>query len=160
MGMARFDRAIEKVLAHEGGYSNDPDDPGGETNFGICKRSYPGEDIRNMTLARAKAIYFRDYWTAPKIDRITEERLAAKVLDLCVNVGPKQAIKFLQRASNSLGSTLAVDGKIGPATLAAVNGFAHRNALLCSLLIEAGIYYRSLNKMKYLAGWLNRLMDI
>ena len=58
----RFPAFINRILGHEGGYVNDPQDPGGETNWGISKRSYPGEDIKNLTLDQAAAIYRRDYW--------------------------------------------------------------------------------------------------
>ena len=57
-----FDDAFEALMAHEGGYANDPRDPGGETKYGISKRAYPAVDIRNLTLEAAKAIYKRDYW--------------------------------------------------------------------------------------------------
>ena len=57
-----FDEIIEVVLHHEGGYVNDPKDPGGETNYGISKRAYPDVDIKNLTEDGAKDIYRRDYW--------------------------------------------------------------------------------------------------
>jgi hypothetical protein len=57
-----FDAAITFVLSHEGGYSFDQDDPGGETKFGISKRSHPNEDIKNLTVERAKEIYLEEYW--------------------------------------------------------------------------------------------------
>ena len=59
--MTSFDHAFERLIGHEGGYVNDPKDRGGETKYGISKRSYPGEDIAGMTLGRAKEIYLRDY---------------------------------------------------------------------------------------------------
>ena len=55
-----FDEAFEKLIGHEDGFVNNSADPGGATNFGISKRSYPGEDIPGMTLERAMAIYARD----------------------------------------------------------------------------------------------------
>ena len=60
--LTKFDDIIEIVLEHEGGYVNDPDDPGGETNFGIAKRSHPDVDIANLTKEDAKIIYYQDYW--------------------------------------------------------------------------------------------------
>ncbi len=57
-----FDKAFRLTIGVEGGYSNDPRDPGGETNYGIAKRYHPREDIKNMTLARAKEIYLKEYW--------------------------------------------------------------------------------------------------
>lgn len=156
----KFRYAIDRVLAHEGGYVNDPDDPGGETKYGISKRSYPKADIRNLTREHAEGIYYRDFWIGPRIDCIADTRVAAKMLDLAVNMGPHRAVKLLQAAANSLGCELVEDGELGAKTLAAVNGIAHKPALLCSILIEAGLYYRSLRKPRYLAGWLNRLIDL
>jgi hypothetical protein len=60
--LAEFEQAVEFTLAWENGYTNNPDDPGGETKYGISKRSYPTLDIFNLTLEQAKAIYYRDYW--------------------------------------------------------------------------------------------------
>lgn len=58
----KFEEAVEFVLAYEGGYVNDPNDPGGETNFGISKRAYPNVDIKNLTREDVIDIYRRDYW--------------------------------------------------------------------------------------------------
>lgn len=57
-----FEKAVAFVLRHEGGYTNDNRDPGGETKFGISKRAYPSLDIKNLTEEQAKVIYRRDYW--------------------------------------------------------------------------------------------------
>lgn len=153
----RFDKIVLKTLAHEDGYVNDKNDPGGETNYGICKRSYPGEDIKNMTKARAIEIYRRDFWEKPKINMLKDDALAAKVFDLGVNMGPKQAIKHLQRAMNDLGANLIDDGVLGPATLTAVNGYPEQLALLEKFKNRARKYYIGLNKPRYINGWLKRL---
>ena len=60
--LKEFDKIIEVVLEHEGGYVNDPDDAGGETRYGISKRAYPDENIKELTVDRAKELYKRDYW--------------------------------------------------------------------------------------------------
>lgn len=111
----RFDQAFHKVIGHEGGYVNDPKDPGGETKYGISKRSYPDEDIKNLTLDRAKAIYRADYWNKCRCDELPADARMS-VFDAAVNSGVAQATKWLQRA---VGTT--ADGKIGPKTLAAAN---------------------------------------
>ena len=108
-----FDEAFEILIGHEGGYVNDKRDPGGETKYGISKRSYPREDIKAMTLERAKAIYLRDFWRPAGCDRIGDA-LAFDLFDLAVNSSVKTAIKTLQRA---LG--VADDGVIGPVTMRA-----------------------------------------
>jgi lysozyme family protein len=114
-----FPRAVALILKHEGGYVNDPADPGGETNFGISKRAYPAEDIRAMTPARASAIYERDYWRRAKCDELPWP-LAVQVFDMAVNAGVGPAVKMLQKV---LGVT--TDGVIGPKTLAAAWGSTH-----------------------------------
>ena len=112
--MSAFDDAFETLIGHEGGYTHHPKDPGGATKFGITQRSYPGEDIRGMTLERAKAIYRRDFW-----DKVHGDDwpyvLAFQLFDAAVNSGPSQAVKWLQAA---VGTTQ--DGKLGPITWAAV----------------------------------------
>lgn len=108
-----FADAFEKLIGHEGGYVNDPRDPGGETKYGISKRAYPGEDIAGMTLDRAKAIYLRDYWGPAGCDAAPD---AAKLdlFDMAVNSGVGAAVKALQRA---VGET--EDGILGPLTIQA-----------------------------------------
>ena len=68
-----FVTAVTQALIDEGGYVNDPADPGGETNMGISKRSYPHEDIKNLTRDRAIDLYYRDYWVGPGIDSEPQE---------------------------------------------------------------------------------------
>lgn len=90
--MARFEDAIDHVLENEGGYVNNPADPGGETNYGISKRSYPNEDIKNLTVERAKFLYKRDFW---RFDGIKSQPVATKIFDAYVNMG-HNAIKLVQ----------------------------------------------------------------
>lgn len=110
-----FDQAFEKLIGHEGGYVNNPADPGGETRYGISKRAYPLEDIKAMTLDRAKALYLRDYWGPAGCDAVPDG-IKFDLFDMAVNSGPVTAIKTLQRA---VGTT--PDGLLGPLTLQAVN---------------------------------------
>jgi lysozyme family protein len=109
-----FDEAFKIVIGHEGGYVNHPSDPGGETKFGVCKRAYPGEDIKNLTLERAQQIYRRDYWDKLHADDLPKQVRFA-VFDSAVNSGVGQAAKWLQRAVG-----VKDDGIIGQGTLAAV----------------------------------------
>ena len=83
---ANFDRAFAVVVGVEGGYTFDPQDPGGETNFGISKREYPDVDIKNLTLDQAKAIYLRDFWNPHDLDTL-EYGKALLVFDCAVNGG-------------------------------------------------------------------------
>ena len=112
--MGMFDYFIERVLTHEGGYVNDPRDPGQETRWGISKRSYPAVDIRNLTRAQAIDIYRRDFWQRVRGDELPRE-FAFQALDAAVNHGIGNAVRWMQRAAG-----VADDGVIGPVTLAAV----------------------------------------
>jgi lysozyme family protein len=85
-----FDAAFGIIVGIEGGYINDPKDPGGETRFGISKRRYPNEDIKNLTLDRAKFLYQRDYWISNGCESMPWEQ-ALLVFDAAVNGGsPKR----------------------------------------------------------------------
>lgn len=106
-----FDAAFECLIGHEGGLVDHPADPGGLTKYGISQRSYPGEDIRGMTLARAKEIYRRDFWGPSGCDAVPDWA-KFHLFDAGVNSGPPMAIRLLQRALGVLD-----DGVIGPITL-------------------------------------------
>lgn len=107
-----FAAAFEKVIGHEGGYVNDPRDPGGETKFGISKHAYPNVDIQALTLDDAKAIYMRDYWTKAGCDRVPDV-VRFDLFDAAVNSGVSRAVTFLQQAAGS-----KPDGVLGPQTIA------------------------------------------
>ena len=109
-----FDQCFARLLGNEGSYVNDPHDPGGETNFGVSKRSYPGEDIAGMTIDRAKTLYLRDFWGPAGCDAMPD---AAKfqVFDTAVNSGVRRAVCLVQQTVDA-----TVDGILGPATLQSV----------------------------------------
>jgi lysozyme family protein len=110
-----FDEAFIRLIGHEGGYVDHPDDPGGETKFGISKRAHPTEDIKGMTLDRAKKIYLRDYWGPAGCDAVPD-RIKFDLFDMAVNMGTRKAIRALQEACGA-----EVDGVLGPRTLLALN---------------------------------------
>lgn len=175
-----FAQALSFTLQREGGYVNDPDDPGGETNYGLSKRAYPDLDLRNLTLETASRIYWRDYWYEPGFALVAEvaPELAVRLFDLGVNCGTGTAAKMLQRAINVLcavdvparrlnpwrekiarltgGKPLLVDGVIGPVTLEVLRICPHNGAELMALKGEAYCHYAKLNPV-FRAGWLERL---
>lgn len=117
--MSNFDAAFTALLGHEGGYSNHPDDPGGETMWGITKvvareNGYTGP-MRDMSANVARMIYRKKYW----LDVFDElpYAVAFNVFDAAVNSGVGQAVRWLQR---SVG--VADDGRLGPITMGAVKG--------------------------------------
>ncbi len=127
-----------EIIAREGGYVNDPDDPGGATNFGVTIHTMrrlgvdldgdgrvTAADVRRLTRARARAILIEHYFTRPRIAELPEV-LHATVFDMQVNAGA-QAVKLLQRLLNDMGEPVAVDGVIGPQTIGAAQR-AHAKA--------------------------------
>ena len=154
-----YEIAFKHILESEGGYVNDPKDPGGETKYGICKRQYPKEDIKNLTIERAKEIYHADYWKPYFYDKVSEA-LAIKVFDTAINIGPRNAFRLLQEAANALGANLTVDGAIGPKSLDVITKLKEKDILDQFRKLQAD-YYRTLvvknkNLEKFLKGWLNR----
>lgn len=113
-----FDQSFEALIGHEGGYSNNPADPGGETMYGVTKRvavanGYAGA-MKDLPLDTAKAIYRKSYWDTVRADELPDA-VRFDVFDCSVNSGPGQAIRFLQRATG-----VAEDGRLGPVTIRAV----------------------------------------
>ena len=147
-----FLKAIDNVLIHEGGYVNDPKDPGGETNFGISKRSYPTLNIKTLSKDQAISIYYKDFWLPIHGDDMPPF-LAINVLDLAVNAGVKTAIKTLQ---NALGTTQ--DGQMGSNTISLVKTATHQN--MFDFVRLRMTYYASLkNFSTYYKSWINRTFD-
>ena len=149
--IARFDAAFKALIDHEGGYVNHPKDPGGETRFGITKRSYPHLNIRDLTLDDARAIYRRDFWDRLQCDALP---LAARfqVFDAAVNSGPGNAARWLQAAAG-----VAQDGLIGPATRQAVDAM-HPAALVARFNAARLLSMTSLSTWPtFSRGWARRI---
>lgn len=145
-----FEVAVNLVLEHEGGYSDHPADKGGPTKFGISQASYPGEDIKGMTLDRAKDIYYNDFWL-PLQGFDLPERISTIVFDMAVNMGKTQAVRCLQRA---LG--VPDDGWIGPVTKVAVKG-SNEVTLASEITARRIIHYASLDDFPTFGlGWIRR----
>lgn len=158
----RFGVCIKFVLDHETEYDgagnarceHDPNDPGGDTKYGIDQRSHPRVQVCDLTLEQAEQIYHDGEWTRCRCDELSAPWDLA-VFDAAVNVGPAWAVPALQRA---VGVT--PDGFIGPQTIAAVNAAPSG----CEgYLVAREDYYRSLKfslRQRYLKGWLNRVADL
>ena len=147
--------AIAVVIKIEGGYVNDPDDAGGETKYGISKRSYPDVDIRGLTKTAAAAIYLDDYWYPLRCENVPGV-LALPLLDSGVNQGRRTAVRLLQGV---LG--VKVDGLIGPKTLAAVNEYPSISLLSAEFTLARLDRYvnKSIGRKsqrKYLPSWVHR----
>ena len=176
------DSLIEALLDREGGYVDNPADKGGPTCFGITEavaraHGYAGP-MRQLPREQAAAIYRRLYWLRPRLDEIAVRswRVAAELFDTGVNMGPAVAITFLQRALTALNRNatdypdLTPDGRVGPATLAALDAFLRirgrtsgETVLLRALEALQGERYLRLAERRpaneaFLYGWLvNRI---
>ena len=155
--MASFDPAVAKTLIREGGarFTDNPDDRGGATKYGISQRAYPNLDIANLTEDQAKAIYKRDYWDKVCGDQLKSQAVAENVFDTAVNMGPVTATKLAQM---TLG--IGVDGKFGADTLKAANA-ADANEFLAEYTLAkiaryAAICNKDRSQSRFLLGWINR----
>lgn len=147
-----FNKAVAFVLHHEGGYSNDPNDTGGETNFGISKRAYPNLDIRNLTKDDAIAIYKRDYWD--KLPANLPTAIHCVLFDCAVNTGISRAIRLLQTAIK-----VNPDGKWGKVSQAALEKLSV-NQVLLRFATERIMFYSNITTFsRFGKGWVNRTLS-
>lgn len=174
------ERIINEIIMVEGGYVNDPNDSGGETNFGITvavarANGYNGA-MRDLPRSVAFDIYSAKYWDAVKGDDLVKlsEHVAEEVVDTSVNMGAGRAGLFLQRALNVLNNQaklypdLVVDGAVGPATVSALRGYlAERNELALTRALNClqGAYYITLAERRekderFVYGWLKNRVTL
>lgn len=162
--------ALDWIFAAEGGYSDDPDDPGGTTKYGISLRylkkkglafgdidgdgDIDADDIGAMTREKAAEIYLRDFWDVCRCSELPPE-ISLAVFDMAVNAGVRTASRLLQEMVRT-----KVDGVIGEKTIAAA--WAHRD-LLSAYEARRALYYHDItianSKLaKFLKGWFNRTL--
>jgi lysozyme family protein len=174
-----IDDVLEHVLRAEGGYVNDPNDAGGETNHGITiavarANGFAGP-MRDLPRSLALAIYRKRYVDDPGFAKVAAicPSIGAELVDTGVNMGPATAAMFLQRALNGLNRggkdypDIAADGRVGPGTLAALKAYRDRRGsegerrLLILLNALQGARYLALAEGRaanesFLYGWLDR----
>lgn len=171
--MANFDQAYAYLVQDEGGYSNNPADPGGETYRGIARKDWPhwagwtiidaaksdpafpavldGETILQNLV---KSFYSVHFW---RFAGLNSQPLANKLLDLAVQDGLEVSIKILQTALRAIAghSSVSLDGQYGPQTEAAANA-ADETALLQEIRARMALYYCQRNNPAFILGWLRR----
>lgn len=167
------DGMLDDILRREGGFVDDPDDRGGATNYGVTigtlsnvlGREATAADVKALTPEQAREIYRRDYYKAPHIDELPGA-IQPFMFDAAVNHGPGGAAKLLQRALRAAGHPVAVDGQIGPQTIAAAqDAYGMRgNGLRDMLVDERRRYYERIiagdpSQEKFRKGWMNRLAE-
>jgi len=143
-----FSEAFTRLLGHEGGYVNHPQDPGGETNWGISKRSYPQVDIKALTREQAMWIYQRDFW-----EPLGEAHTAIKfqAFDFAVNSGMQTAVRKLQAAVG-----VADDGHWGPLSAKALAAMDVNDVLMRFMAQRLRFWVKCSAWPTMGAGWVNR----
>ncbi len=174
--MTVFDQALNKVLGHEGGFSNDPADSGGATRYGITevlarRHGYAGP-MAAFPLDKAREIYRVEFWGPLRLSDVAETSapVAIELFEQAVNLGPRRAGQHLQTALNAfnqqgaLWADLQVDGDIGPATLRALFAYRQRRredgdrVLVAALNALQGAFYLDLVRLRqkderFVYGW-------
>ncbi len=170
--MADFTQFLPTLLQFEGGYVNDPADPGGETNKGITMNTFKefaqpllgiaatSANLKALTDQQAGVIYKVEYWDKVQGDAINLQDLANIVCDFYVNAGAN-ATKLLQRVMNDMGANLVVDGGIGTASLQALAGLdqteVYRNYKQGRIAYYQNLVQKNPKLGKFLKGWMNRV---
>lgn len=157
-----FEKAFQDVLKYEGGYVNDPDDPGGMTNMGITAQTYAEftgrrlstiteKEMQELTKTQVKPIYKRKYWDACKCDQLPSG-LDLLVFDFAVNSGPARAIKELQKCLR-----VEVDGILGAITLKHIDTFP-LDQIIKEYAEARRDFLRNLKTFpKFGKGWISRV---
>jgi type VI secretion system secreted protein VgrG len=179
--MAIFSQSIDYILKSEGGFVNDPDDPGGATNMGVTLKSAIAhsnkfgkpnirtvEQLKAMTVQEASLIYEMGWW---RFGGISDRRLATKLLDISINMDAPMyanrysaAVEMLQCVLALRGEKLDIDGLIGPKTLQAANSYSADDLIIGLSYALAGDYRRIAQNRpasrKFLKGWLSRAKKV
>ena len=177
--MAKFEEAVKKVFRFEGGYSNDPDDPGGETNHGItlsvARASGYLEPMASMTKEEAKDIYKTEYWDSLRLDEVNDQDVALELFDTGVNMGITIPQRFIQRTLNVFNNQgerwpdIIEDGRIGPKTIEMINKATEeiviKKCIVKSLNCKQGVRYEDIvanreSSEKYMVGWYSHRINI
>lgn len=162
--MERFNKFLDYIFEVEGGFTDDENDRGGKTTWGITEEEarefgYTG-DMRNLTKDFAKNIYLKKYYLGNKLDKITDDRVALSIFDWAVNSG-RRGIKKAQIVANKFGANLVIDGIIGNKTLEAINAIDPKMFLKEYHEMQRTFYKnlaaRDNSQEGFLKGWLNRI---
>lgn len=154
--MSNFDQAFDRLMGHEGGYVNHPDDPGGETMWGITARVARANgyaaSMRNLPRDTAKHIAKKAYWDRAQCDKLPDA-VAWQVMDAAYNHGIGNAVRMLQRAVGA-----ADDGQFGPMSLKAVQAM-NVTDILMRFNAERLEFYTKLGTWdSFGKGWARRIV--
>jgi len=186
--MANFDKIFEEIIIIEGGYSNHPNDSGGQTMYGVTEQvarsaGYQGK-MENLSLETAKNIYKTKFFDKYEFGKIQNSKIAGELFEFTVNTGRGNlAIKFLQRSFNLLNKNISLEenGVLGNDTVDSINSYKFYKSLFKVLNIFQGMYYISIaeddsltkesiihhkrvkgseNNKTFIRGWIDRRVSI
>lgn len=161
--MANLSGSIDYVLENEGGFSDDAEDSGGATNWGITHtdlaqylgHSVSTDDVRNMSKTLAQNVYLALYWNPMDLNLVLDQNVATAIFDCGVNRGISKGIKYAQQIAG-----VSQDGHMGPITLAAINEMPRDQFInsFHSLVVDGynAIVYSRPSQRVFLKGWLAR----
>ena len=158
---ANYEKCLEAILHHEGGYVNHPQDPGGETNLGVTKRVYEewggSKDMKDLLVEDVAPIYKKNYWDRVKGDSLPSG-LDICIFDFGVNAGPGRAAKYIQTQIGTIA-----DGGIGPNTLAKLNEYLSKTPIEKAIRDYQSVrqdYYEQLSTFATFGkGWTRRVQE-
>ena len=158
---SNWDKCLQAILHHEGGYVNHPKDPGGETNLGVTKRVYEEwggtKDMKELTFEDVAPIYKKNYWHKGQGESLPGG-LDLCVFDFGVNAGPGRAAKYLQTQIGTIA-----DGGIGPNTLAKLDEYMQTNDIQTVIKKYQDVrldYYKQLKTFETFGrGWTRRVEE-
>jgi lysozyme family protein len=179
---AEFTKAMNFIRPNEGGFSNDPNDPGGPTNYGISLRylktlgkygDFDGDgdidvdDVLLISKNMADDIYRRHFWNLMHYNQIDNQEIATKLMDFSINTGASRGHKLIQQAVNLFYAPktvekiyLTVDGVLGPKSIKAINSLNPERLMLHFMAVAASFYVEITQKNpdfeKYFGGWIIR----
>lgn len=161
-----FNKCIEIILKNEGGFQNNPNDSGNwvggfkigklvGTKYGIAAKFFPDEDIKNLTIKRAKEIYYQKYWLKMNLEGIKSHEAVLQIFDFGVNSGTRRSIKKAQQIT-----LVKTDGYVGKQTIEAINNY--EGDFVKDFKHTRRVYYENLadrkkNNKGFLGGWLKRV---
>lgn len=180
--MADFKKAFQLIIANEGGYVNDPDDPGGETYKGISRKNWPAwlgwiaidhlkalpgfpaslhddnETVRQFEY-EVSSFYYCQFWNLIKGSLISDQGMANSIMDFAVNAGVGTSVELAQKVVKT-----DPDGKIGPNTIKAINAF-NPDHFMSAFTVEKIRRYIAIVKKrptskKYFLGWISRAVGL
>ena len=154
-----FKEIVKGIIRREGGYVDHPKDPGGETKYGIAKRSHPKENIKSLTKKRAEEIYYDEYWVPSKAPYIPHD-IQDTFFDMVVNMGQRRAVKILQKACNSKNCGLVVDGLIGKNTIRASKKIDASRLRVFRILFYTDLIRRKPSLETFIVGWIRMAMEV